>query len=79
MKNEYKCTVCGLIYHSNENKYPFNERCYDCYHKTEFDSLKKEEDYLLNDGYIKEFVRNTVIPFAKAHEDIVNEIEKEKE
>ena len=73
MKNEYKCTVCGLIYHSNENKYPFNKLCYDCYHKMEHGKLIIKDDYLLGDGFLNEFKRDTVIPFSKAY----NEIKKE--
>ena len=33
-----------------------------------------EDDYLLGDGFLNEFTRNVVIPFAKAY----NEIDRKK-
>jgi len=47
--------------------------CSGCKEHAVFEEMP-EDDYLLGDGFLNEFTRNVVIPFAKAH----NEIDRKK-
>ena len=48
--------------------------CSECRDHEVFEEMP-EDDYLLGDGFLNEFTRDVVVPFAKAY----NKIDKKKE